>query len=78
MKKQIDIIEKKLSELLKIMPYQAYLKFIYNNKKIKLYDYVMGRVELGVLPAEWINNLSPSFLNAVEREINNALKYYNL
>lgn len=74
MNEQIKIIDDKLAKLLEALPYSQYISIIYNNPKIRLYDHITGRIEIGDLPDVWLDNLSEAFLYAVEKEIDSEIR----
>ena len=72
--KRFDEIDKKLSILFENMEYADYISFIKNNKKLNLYDKILGESDINKIPKIFRSALSDELLDQIEIIIDKQIK----
>lgn len=73
----IDLIDKKLSDLMKELDYDDYLKFLRSDEYLATYDDVLGYNDVNYLPKAFLAGLTEEFLEKVNKRVDLKLKEIN-
>lgn len=69
-KDKFELIENKLSNLLSKLGEKEYLNLINENTLLKKYDNILGKIDNGDYPSNYINQIS-------DKELDNIIEYLN-
>ncbi len=77
--KRMELIDEKLNTLLYSMEYKDYINFIKNDKKLKLYDELLGKYSINdTISKVLIKGFNKEMYEYLNKIIDNKIKELNL